>query len=314
MINALEQLREVSVLVADTGSLEAVKTYKPVDCTTNPSLVLAAFNDPACETLLAAEVEAGRRAGLNPAKVTDTLTVALGAELARHVPGRVSTEVEARLSFDTKASVNRAHEIIADYQARGVEPERVLIKLAGTWEGIRAAKILQAEGIDCNITLIFCLEQAVAAANAGAYLISPFVGRITDWYKKLEARDGYPPDEDPGVKSVYRIHRYFRSNGLDTIIMGASFRNTDQIRALAGCDRLTISPKLLEQLSIEDGPVPRRLSPDSNDAIEPITIDEPAFRWALTVNAMANEKLAEGIRQFDLDYRKLSELVIHLMK
>jgi transaldolase len=314
MTNALEQLRQLSVLVADTGSLDAVKTYKPVDCTTNPSLVLAAFNDPACETLLAKEVEAGRKADRSPEQVTDTLTVAIGAEMSGLVHGRISTEVDARLSFDPEKSIDLARRIIADYEARGVGRERVLIKLAGTWEGIRAAEALQGDGIDCNITLIFSLEQAVAAADAGAYLVSPFVGRITDWHKKAESRDEYAPDEDPGVKSVRRIYNYFKANGIYTIVMGASFRNTCQVRALAGCDRLTISPKLLEQLSHEDGPVPRKMSPDGKIDVDPMKIDEPAFRWALNANEMASEKLAEGIRQFDADHQKLLELVASKMR
>lgn len=309
MPSVLDQLREMSVVVADTGEVEAVKTYKPVDCTTNPSLVLAAIADPASEALIEREIEAGRRDGLDPQAVVSRLTVAVGAALAELVEGRVSTEVDANLSFDTEASVARGREIIADYAERGLGRERILIKLASTWEGIRAAEILQSEGIDCNLTLLFSMAQAVAAADAGAYLISPFVGRITDWYKAAEGRDSYAPDEDPGVKSVRRIYAYYKSQGIDTIVMGASFRNTDQIKALAGCDRLTIAPKLLEELSRDTADLPRILSPDNVEPQDRLRFDEKGFRWALNEDAMATEKLAEGIRKFDADHRKLIDLV-----
>eukprot|EP00095_Tigriopus_kingsejongensis_P008703 maker-scaffold11500_size2009-snap-gene-0.2 protein:Tk08703 transcript:maker-scaffold11500_size2009-snap-gene-0.2-mRNA-1 annotation:"transaldolase protein" len=234
MTNVLDQLRTMTTVVADTGEVAAVKTYKPVDCTTNPSLVLKALTDPASEALVVKEIEAGKAAGLNAEAVTEVLTVAMGAELAALVPGRVPTEVDACLSFDTEASVARARAIIAEYEKRGVNKSQVLIKLASTWEGIRAAEILQGEGIDCNLTLLFSMAQAVACADAKSFLISPFVGRITDWYKKAEGRDHYAPDEDPGVKSVRAIYDYYKSNGIPTIVMGASFRSVDQIKALAG--------------------------------------------------------------------------------
>ncbi|WP_323764802.1 transaldolase [Marinovum sp.] len=309
MTSVLDQLRKMTVVVADTGDVDAVKTWEPVDCTTNPSLVLNALSDPASEALVSEEIDAGRKAGLSAEAVADKLTVAIGARLTELVPGRVSTEVDACLSFDTEASVKRAHEIIEDYAARGIGKERILIKLASTWEGIRAAEQLQKEGIDCNLTLLFCQAQAVACAEAGAYLISPFVGRITDWYKKSEGRDSYKPEEDPGVKSVRAIYDYYKSNGIDTIVMGASFRNVGQIKALAGCDNLTIAPALLEELDRDEAELPRRLSPENASGVAPVTMDEATFRWELNADAMATEKLAEGIRKFDVDHKKLIKLV-----
>jgi len=315
MQTVLEQLKRMTVVVADTGDVKAIKTYTPVDCTTNPSLVLSALKDPASEELVAREIEAGRKTGRTPADVADSLTVAVGAELTALVPGRVSTEVDARLSFDTQASVERAQEIIADYANRGIGSERVLIKLASTWEGIRAAEILQGKGIDCNLTLLFSMAQAVACADAGAFLISPFVGRITDWYKKAEDRDSYSPEEDPGVHSVARIYDYYRSNGVDTIVMGASFRNTDQIKALAGCDRLTIAPKLLNELHNEKTVLPRVLSPVTSSGMTRATMmNERIFRWEMNADAMATEKLAEGIRSFDADHKELINLVAERMR
>jgi len=313
MTSVLDQLREMTVVVADTGEVAAVKTYKPVDCTTNPSLVLKAMKDPASEALVAREIEKGSKAGLSPEQVTDVLTVAMGAELAALVPGRVSTEVDACLSFDTEASVARGRAIIAEYAARGVGKEKILIKLASTWEGIRAAEILQKDGIDCNLTLLFAMAQAVACADAGAFLISPFVGRITDWYKKAEGVDSYAPDEDPGVKSVRGIYDYYKSNGIKTVVMGASFRNSDQIKALAGCDNLTIAPALLDEMGKDDSVLPRVLSPDQASGVAKITMDEATFRWEMNADAMATEKLAEGIRNFDADHKKLIGLIAERM-
>ncbi|MFO1137805.1 MAG: transaldolase [Paracoccus sp. (in: a-proteobacteria)] len=309
MTSVLDQLREMTVVVADTGEVAAVKKYKPIDCTTNPSLVLAALKDPASEALIAREIEAGRKAGKSAADVTATLTVAVGAALSELVPGRVSTEVDANLSFDKDASLARARAIIADYAARGIGKDRILIKLASTWEGIRAAEILQKEGIDCNLTLLFSMAQAVACADAGVFLISPFVGRITDWYKKAEGRDSYAPAEDPGVKSVRAIYDYYKSNGIATVVMGASFRNTDQIKALAGCDNLTISPKLLDELGNDMGVLTRELSPQNATGVARVSMDEAKFRWQMNADAMATEKLAEGIRNFDADHRTLIKLV-----
>ncbi len=309
MKSVLDQLREMTVVVADTGEVEAVKTYQPVDCTTNPSLVLAAIKDTASSALIADEIDQGRAAGLNAEQITDLLTVAVGAQLAGLVPGRVSTEVDACLSFDTDASVVRARDIIAEYAKRGISKDRILIKLAATWEGIRAAEVLQADGIDCNLTLIFAKAQAIACADAGAFLISPFVGRITDWFKKAEGRDSYEPNEDPGVLSVRAIYDYYKSNGIKTIVMGASFRSVDQIKGLAGCDNLTIAPKLLEIMANQDETLERVLSPDTATGVAAVSMGEAEFRWALNADPMATEKLSDGIRNFDADHKKLIALV-----
>ncbi|MBJ3761392.1 transaldolase [Maribius pontilimi] len=309
MTSVLDQLRDMTTVVADTGEVASVKKYKPVDCTTNPSLVLGALKDDASKDLIAREIEKGRKNGLSPDEITATLTVAVGAQLTELVPGRVSTEVDARLSFDTDASVTRARAIIEDYAARGIGKDRILIKLASTWEGIRACEILQGEGIDCNLTLLFAKAQAVACADANAFLISPFVGRITDWYKAKNGVDNYAPEEDPGVASVREIYDYYKSNGIGTVVMGASFRNTGQIKALAGCDNLTIAPKLLDELDSEEAPLERKLSPDNASGAARIEMDEPKFRWEMNSDAMATEKLAEGIRNFDADHRKLIQLV-----
>jgi transaldolase len=301
MATVLEQLREMTTVVADTGELDAVRTYKPVDCTTNPSLVLKAFDNAESKAVLDAEIAKGGDLDT----VASNLPIALGVELSKLVPGRISTEVEASLSFDTEASIARARQIIAEYDARGVGKDRILIKLAATWEGIRAAEVLQKEGIDCNLTLIFSLTQAVACADAGAFLISPFVGRITDWFKKAEGVDAYAPSDDPGVKSVQTIYNYYKSNGIDTIVMGASFRNTGQIKALAGCDNLTISPALLEELGSEEAALPRALSPDTIEAAAPVEITASSFRFNIATDPMANELLAGGIRSFDADFKKM---------
>lgn len=309
MASALDHLRDMTVVVADTGDLDAIRKLKPVDCTTNPSLILKALQSPAYADLVEREIEAGKAAGRSPLEIADALTVGVGAELSTLVPGRVSTEVDANLSFDVDAAAAKARALIAAYEARGVGRDRILIKLASTWEGIRAAEILQGEGIDCNLTLLFSLAQAVACADAGVFLISPFVGRITDWYKKAEGVDSYAPDDDPGVKSVRSIYDYYKSNGIDTVVMGASFRNTDQIKALAGCDRLTISPALLEELAADETDLPRQLSADSTTGVAPIEMDENSFRWRMNEDAMATEKLAEGIRNFDADHRKLLAMI-----
>jgi transaldolase len=313
MANVLDQLKEMTIVVADTGEVEAVKRFHPVDCTTNPSLVLGALKDPASEALVAREIEAAQAAGLSPAQVVDTLTVAVGAELTKLVPGRVSTEVDARLSFDTHASLIRAHAIVADYAERGIGKERILIKLAATWEGIRAAEGLQDDGIDCNLTLLFSMAQAVACADAGVFLISPFVGRISDWHKKHEGRDAFAPEEDPGVLSVRRIYDYYKSKGIGTVVMGASFRSTGQIKALAGCDNLTISPTLLDELARDQAWLPRALSPETAIGTTSATMDEATFRWEMNADAMATEKLAEGIRNFHADHLKLIEIVSERM-
>jgi transaldolase len=296
-------------VVADTGDLAAIRLYKPVDCTTNPSLVLAALSDDASDDLVARELAACRASGKGPEDAAATLSVAIGAELAALVPGRVSTEVDASLSFDVDASVRRGREIVEDYAKRGVSQDRILIKLASTWEGIRAAELLQRDGVDCNLTLLFSMAQAVAAADAGAFLISPFVGRITDWYKKHDGVDGYSPETDPGVASVKRIYSHYKSNGIQTIVMGASFRTTDQIKALAGCDNLTIAPKLLDALDRDNARLPRALSSDTADVGALIEMDEKSFRWEMNEDAMATEKLAEGIRNFHADHCKLIRML-----
>jgi transaldolase len=305
----LDQLREMTVVVADTGDIDAIRTWKPVDCTTNPTLLLKAFSLPGLSNVVQEVLQWGRAQKLSRevgvTRVADRLAVSVGAELTRIVPGRVSTEVDANLSFDTQASVDKARDIIAAYADLGVARNRILIKLASTWEGIQAARILQKEGIDCNMTLLFSLPQAMASADAGAFLISPFVGRIYDWYVKNEGRK-FEPEEDPGVKSVRHIYAAYKTRGIKTIVMGASFRSAGQVEALAGCDRLTISPHLLEELSKDMGTLPRRLSPE-NPGTPPAVpgVDERSFRWALNEDAMATEKLSEGIRVFNADLGKL---------
>jgi transaldolase len=307
MASKLDQLREITVVVADTGDLEAVRRLQPQDCTTNPSLVLKALQDPAMDEHIDRAVAEGRNAENPVIAIAQTLTVGLGAELARIVPGRVSTEVEAQLSFDTEGSLRTARGIIEAYDRLGVSKERILIKLASTWEGIRAAERLEREGIQCNLTLLFSMAQAKACADAGIFLISPFVGRITDWYAKKENKT-FEAEEDPGVLSVRRIYEHYKSHGIETVVMGASFRNTGQIEALAGCDRLTISPDLLQKLSEDQGELPRRLSPGmAGGKAEPIP--EGAFRWEMNEDAMATEKLAEGIRNFHADALKLGSIV-----
>lgn len=312
MSTALEQLRGMTTVVADTGDVDAIRSLKPVDCTTNPSILLKALQSPAFEEMLAKEIEAGRAGGKSALDVADALTVGVGAELSTLVPGRVSTEVDARLSFDTVASVDKARRFIADYAARGVSKDRILIKLASTWEGIRAAEILEGEGVNCNLTLLFSQAQAIACADAGAFLISPFVGRITDWYSKKEDRT-YTPEEDPGVLSVRGIYDYYKSNGINTVVMGASFRNTGQVKALAGCDRLTVSPALLNELGEDTAPLALALSADSATGVARQDMGEAEFRWQMNQDAMATEKLAEGIRNFDIDHQKLLKLIADRM-
>ncbi len=312
MTSKLEQLRAMTTVVADTGDIEAVARLKPVDCTTNPSIVLKAINTSIFADKVKEAVAWGRSQGGNEdavaAAVADRLAIDVGAALAAIVPGRVSTEVDADLSFDTEASIKKAHEIIAAYKARGIERERILIKLASTWEGIRAAEVLQKEGIDCNLTLLFSHAQAVACADAKAFLISPFVGRILDWYKKSTGQE-YTSETDPGVVSVRSIYNYYKANGINTIVMGASFRNVGEIEALAGCDRLTIAPNLLDELDKAEGTLERKLSPEKFEAVAPIKMDEKTFRWMLNEDQMATEKLSDGIRLFAKDLVALRDLV-----
>lgn len=312
MISKLDQLRRMTTVVADTGNVTAVRQYKPIDCTTNPTIVLKALQSSDFAEAVLREIHDGRNDGATQEQRTRSvarrLAVAVGATLAAEVPGRVSTEVDADLSFDVQRSVASARDIVKAYAVRGIERDRILIKLAATWEGIEAARILQREGIDCNMTLIFSLAQAVACADAGAFLISPFVGRILDWHMALEGRR-FTADDDPGVLSVRRIHEYYKANGIGTIIMGASFRNIGEIEELAGCDRLTISPALLDQLAQDSDPLQRRLSPEGGPKVARIAMDESRFRWEMNESAMATEKLAEGIRQFASDLRALRAMV-----
>ncbi|HYF60353.1 MAG TPA: transaldolase [Burkholderiaceae bacterium] len=307
-MNALDRLRTMTTVVADTGDFNAMEAYAPRDATTNPTLILKAVGKPEYRGLLDETVS--RHRGEPVEALVDRLLVRFGREILRIVPGRVSTEVDARLSFDTEATVARARRLIGLYAEAGVSPERVLVKIASTWEGIRAAERLEREGIRCNLTLLFGFPQAVACADAGVTLISPFVGRIYDWYRKRDGVD-FDGESDPGVASVRRIHAYFKKFGYPTEVMGASFRNVGQILALAGCDLLTISPELLEQLRASDAEVPRRLDPAAagGAALERVRFDEKHFRFELNEDAMASDKLSEGIRQFVADARKLDALI-----
>lgn len=309
MPSALDALRSMTTIVADTGDVDAVRALQPQDCTTNPSILLKALQSPAFAAAFDAAVATGQRDGLSALQIADALTIEVGATLAGLVPGRVSTEVDANLSFDTAASIAKGRAIIAAYEARGIARDRILIKLASTWEGIRAAETLESEGINCNLTLLFSSAQARACADAGVFLISPFVGRITDWYSKAQGRS-FTAEEDPGVQSVRTIYADYKAHGIKTVVMGASFRNIGQIKALAGCDRLTISPALLEELGRDADPVARVLSPDMvAPAPTRAPLTEAEFRWQMNADAMATEKLSEGIRLFDADHRKLMALI-----
>ena len=312
-MNQLDQLKQFTTVVADSGDFKQLAQYTPRDATTNPSLILKAVQKPDYAPLLAETVAAHKGKPLDA--VVDEVLVRFGLEILKIVPGRVSTEVDARLSFDTAASVAKAHRLIAMYEARGIGRERILIKLASTWEGIQAARTLQHEGIHCNMTLLFAFCQAVACGDAGAQLISPFVGRIYDWYKKTAGAKWVEADNaganDPGVKSVAQIYTYYKKFGVETEIMGASFRNIGQIQALAGSDLLTISPELLGELQASDAPLPRALDPEAakREAIHAVTFNEARFRFALNDDSMATEKLAEGIRTFAADAIKLDKMI-----
>lgn len=307
-MNQLEQLKLYTTVVADTGDFQSIEAFTPRDATTNPSLILKAVQKDQYQHMLEQTVKQHR--DLSSADIIDRLLVAFGLEILRIIPGRVSTETDARLSFDTAGTVAKGRALIALYEAAGIARERILIKIASTWEGIRAAETLEQEGIRCNMTLLFSLPQAVACAAAGAQLISPFVGRIYDWYKKSTGQE-YNGDNDPGVLSVKRIYTYYRKFGHTTEIMGASFRNTGQILALAGCDLLTISPELLQNMTDSEAPVSRKLDPADakNASIEKLVLDEKTFRSMLNDDAMATEKLAEGIRQFCADTVKLEQMI-----
>ena len=299
-MNQLEALRQWTTVVADTGDFRQLDAFKPQDATTNPSLLLASAEDPRFRHLMDRDM--------------DRVFVNFGCEILKHVPGRVSTEVDARLSFDTGKSIEKAQRFISLYEKAGVKRERVLIKLASTWEGIKAAEKLERDGIHCNMTLLFSFAQAVACADAGVTLISPFVGRIYDWHRQQRKVEDIDIAEDPGVASVTRIYRYYKKFGYPTQVMGASFRKTGQILALAGCDLLTIAPDLLEKLSKAEGRIPRQLSAETARLSESqkTPLDEKAFRWEHNQDAMATDKLAEGIRRFDADARKLEKLLTSL--
>ena len=307
-MNQLDQLKQFTTVVADTGDFQSIQAYTPRDATTNPSLILKAVQKDEYKPLLEKAVRDHPNA--SPTEIIDRLLIAFGSEILQIIPGRVSTEVDARLSFDVEGTVAKGRDLIALYSNAGIERERVLIKMASTWEGIRAAEILEKEGIRCNMTLLFSLSQAIACAEAGAQLISPFVGRIYDWYKKSTGID-YMGAEDPGVQSVKRIYNYYRKFGYTTEVMGASFRNTSQILELAGCDLLTISPDLLQKLADSDAQVTRKLSAEAAPGanIVKMSLDEKSFRFMMNEDAMATEKLAEGIRAFCVDTGKLKQLI-----
>ncbi|KAL1460237.1 hypothetical protein WDU94_012164 [Cyamophila willieti] len=320
MASSLSELKEYTVVVADTGDFEAMKKYKPTDATTNPSLILQAATMPQYQHLINKAVEFGRQNGKNITEQTeatmDKLVILFGTEILNIIPGRVSTEVDARLSFNKEASIAKAKKYIKMYEEAGIDKNRILIKLASTWEGIQAAKTLEAEyGIHCNLTLLFSFGQAVACAEAGVTLISPFVGRILDWYVSNTSTKSYAPLEDPGVVSVTKIYNYYKKFGYKTVVMGASFRNTGEIMALAGCDLLTIGPKLLEELENSTAPIDLMLSEKSAKKVdlEKITLDEAAFRWELNEDQMATDKLSDGIRKFAVDSRKLETLLKELI-
>ena len=313
MPKQLESLKQHSIIVADTGDIESIARFNPQDATTNPSLIFRAAQDPQYRPIIDEAIAAalGVPAETRLAEVVDHLFVGFGRRILRLIPGRVSTEVDARLSFDTEATQQKARRLIDLYEAAGVSRGRVLIKIASTWEGIRAAERLERDGIHCNLTLLFSFAQAVACAEAGVTLVSPFVGRIYDWYRKVRGVEDIPRAEDPGVASVTRIYNYFKKFGYETQVMGASFRKTTQILDLAGCDLLTISPELLQKLASTEGAVPRRLTVESAAAsgVEHIALDEADFRWMHNEDAMATDKLAEGIRLFDGDASKLKAAV-----
>ncbi|HDQ40745.1 MAG TPA: transaldolase [Desulfonatronum sp.] len=320
MSNLLKQLRQYSIVVADTGDFAGIKKFQPQDATTNPSLIAKAATMPEYRDLVDKTIADARKRSTSTeiflASAMDGLFVAFGVEILKIVPGRVSTEVDARLSFDVQGSVDKARTLISLYEKAGQPQERVLVKLASTWEGIQAAKILAKDSIRCNMTLLFSFAQAVACAEAKVQLISPFVGRILDWFKKHTGKDAYPAHEDPGVLSVARIYNYYKNHGYATEIMGASFRNSGEILELAGCDLLTISPGLLQELHDAQGELERKLSPEKAKANQEdkLSLDEKAFRWMLNEDQMATEKLAEGIRLFAADAIKLEKMILSEMK
>lgn len=316
MANKLEQLKSMTTVVADTGDIESIRQFKPQDATTNPSLLLQAAQleiyRPLLQESLAWAESCGSSGAQKYARAVDYLAVKVGTEITTVIPGYISTEVDARLSFDTQATLQKARQLISLYEQNGVSKDRVLIKIAATWEGIEAAKILELEGIHCNLTLIFDFSQAVACAEAGVTLISPFVGRILDWHRAATGKE-YLPEQDPGVLSVKEIYDYFKAHQFETIVMGASFRNTGEIEQLAGCDRLTISPGLMTELQQDSGDLTRQLTPKAAQPGQArIEMTEKHFRWHFNENAMATEKLGDGIRRFAADQVKLETLLQEL--
>ncbi|MBU9810851.1 transaldolase [Rahnella perminowiae] len=312
-MNQLDALKKITTVVADSGDIESIRHFEPQDATTNPSLILKAADLPQYQNLIKDALDYARKQGgskeTQVINATDKLAVNIGAEILKSVPGRVSTEVDARLSFNRDLCIEKARKLIGLYQDHGIDKSRILIKLASTWEGIQAANELEKEGINCNLTLLFSFAQARACAEAGVYLISPFVGRIYDWYKAKEPNATYDVEKDPGVESVRNIYDYYKSHGYETVIMGASFRKVEQILALAGCDRLTISPNLLEELKASDAPVERKLQPSSQADKKPAPLTQAEFLWEHHQDAMAVEKLAEGIRSFAVDQKKLEDML-----
>ncbi|MCV6590559.1 MAG: transaldolase [Marinobacterium sp.] len=316
MSNQLEQLRAITTVVADTGDIEAIRQFTPQDATTNPSLLLNAARIAEYEPLLSQARQWANHQGNEGARylqdLTDAFAVRIGREILKLIPGRISTEVDARLSFDQQATVERARKLIRLYEAEDIGRDRVLIKIASTWEGIQAARLLEQENIQCNLTLLFSLAQAVACAEAGVYLISPFVGRILDWFKAQQPDIDFNGENDPGVQSVSAIYQYYKAHGHSTIVMGASFRSIDEIRHLAGCDRLTIAPTLMQALADNEDLLSRKLSPETGiEKPAVISCTEAEFRWMMNEDAMATEKLAEGIRKFALDQVALEQLLNH---
>jgi len=309
MANTLEQFKKLTTVVADTGDFESIKKYQPQDSTTNPSLLYSASQLPQYKHLVEDAVQYGKKHGKDTNEKTlialDKLAVNFGAEILKIIPGRVSTEVDARLSFDTEANIKKARQLIAMYKEVGIDKERILIKIASTWQGIQAAKELEKEGIHCNMTLLFGLGQAIASAEAGVTLISPFAGRITDFYKKRDNKTSYPAAEDPGVISVKTIYNYYKHHGYKTVVMGASFRNKEQIIELAGCDLLTIAPALLDELAHANIDVKLKLDAKNTTPVPKIVVDEKTFYWMLNEDEMATEKLSDGIRKFAADLKKL---------
>ncbi|GLS26653.1 transaldolase [Marinibactrum halimedae] len=313
MSSKLSQLKAMTDVVADTGDIDAIGQYQPLDATTNPSLLFKAAQMPQYQDMLKAAVQWAQENSTDENLVglaADKLAVDIGCEILKLIPGRISTEVDARLSFDTEKTIAKAKQLIDLYETAGISKERVLIKIASTWEGIQAAKVLEQEGIHCNLTLLFSFYQAVACAEAGVFLISPFVGRILDWHKAKDPAADFSGAADPGVISVTGIYNYYKTHGYKTVVMGASFRNTGEIEALAGCDRLTISPALLAELEADNGTLSRALDANSAKSDEPkLALDEPAFRLGFNSDAMATEKLADGIRNFIADQEKLETLL-----